>query len=538
MSRLKYWFSVVAILLLAFVLRVYKLDRVPVAVNWDEAAIGYNAYSLLETGKDEYGISWPIVFRSIGDFKLPGYIYTSAVAIKYLGLNDVAIRITSAISGVVFVLGVGLVIWQLNIFKTSWVLFGLLLGAISPWSLQFSRGGYEANASAALLTLGIGFWLWGRRRSWLLVAGMILITGAVYTYYTARVLSPFLLVMSLVIYRREYWEKRRLVIVSLLVSSVLLMPLMPKILGENHNRVSQVAIWKDEATSIEYSIARAQNADKWWAGLVYNRRVAYAREFMKNYLENNSLTFLFSEGDKFSRHRIFGMGYFYFWQLPMYLIGIYLLVSKAKPGYRFLLGWLLMGAVPASLTTGSPHGLRTLTTLPAFLGVITLGTAWWMGKIILRWKKPFVIGLIGVMLVSFGVYLIYYFDFTPRVVARDWGDGHKQLFNELKLIENQYDEIHISGENFKPYLYSLYYGKIDPSWYQAKGNERRIGKYFFYPADWENKSETLAKQDLARLSEGKKTLLVFTDKDKRSELKTVKEIRTSFGQVVFVLQTL
>lgn len=535
---MKYWIVCLGIIVLALFLRIYRLDQIPVAVNWDETAIGYNAYSLLKTGKDEYGTSWPIVFRSIGDYKLPGYIYATAAVIKYLGLNDLSIRIISAISGVIFVLGVGFVIWQLKILRVKWVLFGMLLAVISPWSLQFSRGGYEANMSAALLTVGVGFWLWGRQKGWLLTVGMFLLVGAVYTYYTARVLSPFLLCVALVIYRKEFWEKRKQVIISLIIGLVLLIPLLPKIFSDNQNRVNQVAIWNDEAISIEYSIARARNADKWWAGLVYNRRVAYVYEFIKNYLENNSLTYLFSEGDKFSRHRILGMGYFYLWQLPVYLIGISLLVSKVKPGYRFLLSWLLFGAVPASLTTGSPHGLRTLTSLPAFLGIITLGTSWLMEKISRKWQWLSVVGLFGVMMISMAIYLVYYFDFTPQVVARDWGDGHKQLYGELKLIENEYDEIHVSGENFKPYLYALYYGQIDPAWYQVNGNERRIGKYFFYPADWEDKVGTLIKQDLNKLAQGKRVLFIFSDKDRRSDLKTRKEILTTYEQVVFVMQTL
>ena len=45
---------IIIILLLAFILRFYRLDTYPL-LNPDEAAIGYNAYSLLQTGKDEHG---------------------------------------------------------------------------------------------------------------------------------------------------------------------------------------------------------------------------------------------------------------------------------------------------------------------------------------------------------------------------------------------------------------------------------------------------------------------------------------------------
>ncbi|MBU1127337.1 hypothetical protein KKF11_03250, partial [Patescibacteria group bacterium] len=61
----------VLILLLAAALRLWGLNHYPVGLNADEAAIGYNAYSLIETGLDEHGNAWPIHFKSFGDYK-PG----------------------------------------------------------------------------------------------------------------------------------------------------------------------------------------------------------------------------------------------------------------------------------------------------------------------------------------------------------------------------------------------------------------------------------------------------------------------------------
>ncbi len=56
-------------------LHFYKLTSIPSGLNQDETSIGYNAYSVLTTGKDEYGKSYPIYFKSFGDEKLPVYIY-------------------------------------------------------------------------------------------------------------------------------------------------------------------------------------------------------------------------------------------------------------------------------------------------------------------------------------------------------------------------------------------------------------------------------------------------------------------------------
>jgi hypothetical protein len=41
------------ILIFSFFLRIYRYNYPPLL--WDEAALGYNAYSILHTARDEYG---------------------------------------------------------------------------------------------------------------------------------------------------------------------------------------------------------------------------------------------------------------------------------------------------------------------------------------------------------------------------------------------------------------------------------------------------------------------------------------------------
>ncbi|MDO9028471.1 MAG: 4-amino-4-deoxy-L-arabinose transferase, partial [Candidatus Roizmanbacteria bacterium] len=57
-------------------LRVYKLGSIPSGILPDEASFGYNAYSVLKTGKDEHGVSYPLTFKAFGDQKLPAYVYS------------------------------------------------------------------------------------------------------------------------------------------------------------------------------------------------------------------------------------------------------------------------------------------------------------------------------------------------------------------------------------------------------------------------------------------------------------------------------
>ena len=81
-------------------MRLYRLTSVPPSISWDEAAVGYNAFTISHWGKDEWGKIFPLVFKSFEDYKHPVHIYLTSVAVAVLGLNDFAVRLPSALFGV------------------------------------------------------------------------------------------------------------------------------------------------------------------------------------------------------------------------------------------------------------------------------------------------------------------------------------------------------------------------------------------------------------------------------------------------------
>src|SRR3990172_5398650 len=103
----------IAIVLLAAVLRFWQLGSYP-AFNADEAAVGYNAYSLIQTGKDEHGNTWPVHFQSFNDYKPGLYFYLVLPFVKILGLNEWAVRIPGATLGVLTVLVVYYLVSELH----------------------------------------------------------------------------------------------------------------------------------------------------------------------------------------------------------------------------------------------------------------------------------------------------------------------------------------------------------------------------------------------------------------------------------------
>src|SRR3989338_1459032 len=141
-----------AILFLAFILRFYKLGEVPLSLDWDENSNAYNAYSILKTGRDEYGDFLPIANRSFDDYKPPLYMYLNIPTVSVFGLTPFAARLPSAFFGFLTVplfyfLSKKLLENQKFVDAKTTALIAMLLLAISPWHLQFSRVGFEANVA-------------------------------------------------------------------------------------------------------------------------------------------------------------------------------------------------------------------------------------------------------------------------------------------------------------------------------------------------------------------------------------------------------
>ncbi|KKU07112.1 MAG: hypothetical protein UX11_C0020G0024 [Candidatus Collierbacteria bacterium GW2011_GWC2_45_40] len=214
---MKKHFLIIAILIFAAVLRLYSLDQFPAGLNADEAAIGYNAWSLIQTGKDEHSIAWPLVFRSFDDYKLPVYFYLVLPFVKFLGLTVTAVRLPSALLGIASVLLVYLIIKLLFppviarserdvAISRHLPLLSALFLALSPWHLQFSRGGWEVNAATFLILLGVWGFLKGlenQKYFYLFVTSFAL---SFYTYHSARIISPLLALSLVFIYRQELFS--------------------------------------------------------------------------------------------------------------------------------------------------------------------------------------------------------------------------------------------------------------------------------------------------------------------------------------------
>ncbi len=156
-KELRQIFLLFCLVSFAAILRFAFLADFPVGFTADEAAQGYTAYSILETGRDEWGTPFPLSPRSFGEFKLPLYTYLTIPSVAVFGLNEFAVRFPAAFFGTLAVLAVFLLVRKL--FDNEFLaFFASFLLAVSPWHISLSRAALEANLTTFFLPLRF-YWL-------------------------------------------------------------------------------------------------------------------------------------------------------------------------------------------------------------------------------------------------------------------------------------------------------------------------------------------------------------------------------------------
>ncbi len=533
-------FILITIIVLASVLRLYSLSDYPAGFNADEAALGYNSYSLLLTGKDEHGHPWPINLESFGDFKPALYAYILLPFIKILGLTEFAVRLPSALFGVAAVLGIYLLVK--TIFKNEAIaLISSLFLAISPWHLHFSRGGWEVNVATTFLIFGT--WLlitWTKRqRIYLLLASIGVFILSMYTYQSARIIAPLLFISFSLVYFKNYLTLKKQTLVGILTGLVMCLPLLVTIFtSDASSRFSGVGFLADKGPLSRVNELRGQHQP--WNSIVskslHNQPLAYSLQFFQNYLDHFNSTFLFISGDVIKRNNVPQMGLLYLSDFILIGLGlIYLLKTFSKNSLLIML-WLLISPIAAALTFQTPHALRAQNMVVPLTIISSIGL-YYLFSMVKTSKLKYITTILVVLIYSYQItnYIHEYYVHYPLEMPDAWQYGFKELVNYIAPISNNYSQVYITDVSDQPYILFLFYSQYPPQLFQSNHRLTFRDQYNFSTVR-SYTNYNFISIDMTKLSREKNILIVASPKELTGkEPNFVKNINYPNGQAVFTV---
>lgn len=469
-------------ILISFLFRVQWLEISPHSIGFDEAALGYNTYSLLKTGKDEHGRSYSISLASFNDYKPAFYAYLSLPFVKTMGLNQTSTRLVSAIAGTVTLLLIFFISYYFFSKNLIIAFFSLLIAAIQPWNLHYSRTAFESNLAVVFFTAGVLLILINRGRKSELAAAFFLALS-MYSYHSARVAAPaFLFLYALIKIGKKRKFKISLkelnrILLPLIVLIILTLPIWLNLKdGLILTRLRQESAFK---RLYPYAPPELINPKNLWLSFPAHPLYYLAANFIGHFFAYFSPINLGSRVYHWVRNSPQNIATFSLigWsECLFFLIGLFYLIKRwQQRNNRIILAWIISGIAPAIVTWNWFHPLRSLSIYPAITLICILGILS-VYKLLPRAIKAIaILGFIGLFLMQ-GAYVIN--NELVYNVYESHGEyqpgGFKEGVPELVKIQDNYDKVIIETPHAQGYIFFLFYQSFPPETLQQFTKNRKL----------------------------------------------------------------
>jgi len=534
-KNLLYILFVISIFFAGFFLRFYHLSNIPNGLYADETAIGYNAYSILVTGRDEYGKFLPLYFRSFDDYKLPVYIYATAGAIKLFSLNAFAVRFPSMLAGSLAVVAIYFLILELSRKKWLAALTSLFL-AFNPWNTFFSRSGYEVNLATFLMLLGTLFFVMAVKRKnnfFIFILSVSTFLLSVYTYNVTRLISPLMFMTLAIFYYRSITVNSKNIFIAIMVLFFIgMLPFFITFITLQSQ--SGFSSHEDALLTGKEVGAKIIEIKSYFVGLpsivskiAFNYWFLVLWMYVKNLVSFFSTNFFFTIGPDHPNENIGGgFGMFYYFEFPLMLLGAYKIVKeKISYLYPFCL-WFIVLFLAGSIIKDVPNGTRTYPVIIPLIVFSSYGMYFLIKKIMsvknIFFKRSLLFACVGIVVYSYIFYFTSYFIRFPVEYAKEWRSEDQRLVTYIDSIEKKYNKVVFDDSAEFFYTDLLFYGKYPPQFYQSNAKYRMnglvnvlesVGKYEFRKIDWKRDMPTpgtLFVTGSGNVPENKKPLAVFS----------------------------
>ncbi len=456
------------------------MGTLPIPLFGDELDVGYHALSLFHSLRDYTGHFLPTYIQSLAEWRTPLLMYITAPFVGLLGTTAFAVRLPVALLGILNVYQVyllaNLLFPKTVILKLRTINYELKTGtiaalilALTPWHLHYSRAAFESTLLLTLLLWGVIWYLHSLqsfRFPYRLFPIPFILT--LYTYSTATVFTPLLLLALLIIYRPVKW---RPFIFNLVFFTPFLIPFLYYFFtGAAGNRFQGISIFTDNHLIDQIITTRTEPwvTNNLFETFFHNKYLAYSVAFLRNYFSSFSPQFLFLYSDTYFRHSIGNFGALLWSTAPFFLVGLYALFHDFKnPTHRFIFAWTLLAPIPAALTQGGATHATRLFVLVLPLILITALGAHYCFKLLHHRLKVIILPLfLLATALNFSAYWHNYSAHYRFLSATYWNYGFDDIFTKLIPYQKSAHKIYIN-DTYQPAIIAFaFYTAFPPEIFQ------------------------------------------------------------------------
>lgn len=496
MTKNKILFIIIFVISAYF--RFVNLSSLPSSLNWDEISPGYNAYSLIKTGHDQWGKPWPIFnFRAYGDYPTTLNLYLTIPFIYFFGLNAFAIRLPAAILSLLF----SLLIYfftRLIIKSRKLPLLAFIIASFSPWTFFPGRGVFQSNLAQFFLLLGIYLFLIKSNKKIVWIMSAVSLGLSMYSYHNTRLVTPLIFAILLYIYRPTK-------IKAIIFSTVFLILALPNFINlfssDSLARNRWVGIINPNSVNLINEQRRLYTGPPILNRVVNNKATYFAKEFTSNMFLFLSPIPIFINGSQNYQFNLPNSPLIFLYFLPFFYLGLFYCFKNISKDILFIIIAFFITLIPAALTVGDYPSIRLTIATPFIYIFIVYGL-----KYISIKTKGY---LLPVTLITTLIFFISYWQRYKQYnidFASSWQYGYEQVINEIKPLYPKYNQIFFTKKYGEPHEFILFYWPWDPQkyftdtklntdfhsdWYWVNSFDK-----FKFINDWEIKTTVIPQNSL------------------------------------------
>lgn len=466
---------------ISFFLRIYQISTLP-SFQEDEAALAYNSYSILKTGKDLTGQFLPISTASLGDARPAFYVYLILLPMKIFGVNEFSARLPSIIFSVLTIL---LMYFFVNdFFKNKAIgLISSFLLTFSFWHITLSREASEKVTSLFFVLLGIFLLLRYLRQDknhiLILILSFFSFLISIDSYYSPRIFLLLFLPCLIIIFKDKI-KSIQIKYFALFLVGFSILNIYLSFFGVNSERANQLSIFNNPETIAilnEQISEDGHNENTLITRFFHNKAVGYSFTLMRNFLYHLSPDFYLVSGGESPRYQVPLIGLMNFAETPFLLIGIYYLIDsilkKGKKELIILFIWFFISIIPSALAFHEvPSSYRIITIIPPFIVFIAFGIYEFFNNLTVKKYKKIVllifITLYGWHLTFFLHQYFLHFE-VHKPMYRNYAQKELALF--LKQKANDYQKVYVTQVGLGTNHVIPFFLKYDPQIYQKNWDQ-------------------------------------------------------------------